>query len=196
MSSAQPVEDYSHLSARGQALVAAFRAALVDHVAAAQPRTILEVGCGQGWLARGILDSLHGVTYQGVDIREDVVAFARDLVPEAEFVTGNAEELPFGDSSFDLIVCAEVLEHLPDPTLSLAEISRVGNGWDVYSVPHEPWFWLVNLARGKYLATLGNHPDHVQHWSAGGLRHLLLERYDTVTVERSFPWLIAEARNR
>ena len=192
----QQVEDYSHLSARGQALVAAFRTALVGHVIAARPRSILEVGCGQGWLAREVLNSLDGIAYQGIDIREDAVSFARDLVPEAEFMTGDAERLPFGDSSFDLIVCAEVLEHLPDPNISLAEIVRVGTGWDVFSVPHEPWFWLANLARGKYLATFGNHPDHVQHWSSGGLRRMLQTRYETVTVTKSFPWLIAEAKNR
>ncbi len=189
-------EDYSHLSQRGQALVSAFRTALVDRVAAYAPTRILEVGCGQGWVAEEILRRLTDATYTGVDIREDAVAFARDLVPTATFLVGDAQNLDFDDGEFDLIVCAEVLEHVSDPAKALAEMKRVSTGTGVYSVPHEPWFWLANLARGKYLRTFGNFPGHIHHWSDRGFRHLLYNHYTRVEVSRSFPWLIADVSDR
>jgi 2-polyprenyl-3-methyl-5-hydroxy-6-metoxy-1,4-benzoquinol methylase len=188
-------EDYSHLSATGQGLVAQFRARVVGHIAAERPGRVLEVGCGQGWLLKAIADALPEAELHGLDIRPDVVGYARELVPSAEVVVGNGERLPFEDASFDVVVCSEVLEHVNDPSSVLAEIDRVGRGVAVLSVPDEPWFWGANLARGKHLATLGNCPGHIHHWSGGSFARLLRPRYDRVSVERSFPWLIARVQH-
>ena len=68
--------------------------------------------------------------------------------------------MPFEDDSFDLVLCLEVLEHVPEPGAALAELARVCCGRIVLSVPDEPWFRLGSLARGKYLRGLGDHPEH------------------------------------
>ena len=190
----QRAEDYSHLSSTGQGLVARFRERLVERAAAGSPGSVLEVGCGQGWLTRQLLEALPDARVVGLDIREDAIAFARELVPGAEFLVATGEQLPFGDASFDLVVCSEVLEHVDDPRVVLDEIRRVWRGHAVISVPHEPWFWGANLARGKYLRTLGNCPGHIHHWSGRGFERLLRERFDTVDVTTSFPWLVADVR--
>ena len=188
-------EDYSHLSERGQSLVAKFRSRIVELASEDRPSSLLEVGCGQGWLTKELAAGMPDTRIAGIDIREDAVDFARDLVPSAAFSVANGGRLPFADGSFDIVVCSEVLEHVDDPSEVLAEMDRVGAGHLVVSVPHEPWFWGANLARGKYLSTLGNCPGHIHHWTKAGFARMLRTRYDDVAVEGSFPWLVAHVRD-
>ena len=85
-------------------------------------------------------------------------------------------ELPFDDDSFDLVLCLEVLEHLDDPAAALAELSRVSAGDDRRLGPARALVRAGSLLRGKYVRDLGNHPEHVNHWNAAGLRALLEPR--------------------
>jgi 2-polyprenyl-3-methyl-5-hydroxy-6-metoxy-1,4-benzoquinol methylase len=190
------IEDYSHLSPTGRRLVADFRRRVVGLAVAEAPSSVLEVGCGQGWLLRDLAGALPGALVAGIDVREDAVSHARRLLPSAEVLVATAEHLPFGDHEFDLVVCSEVLEHVRDPREVLAEIDRVGRGVSVLSVPDEPWFWLANLARGKHLRTLGNFPGHIHHWSRAGFVRLLSRGGGAVTVTRSFPWLVARVERQ
>jgi hypothetical protein len=82
-----------------------------------------------------------------------------------------------------------VLEHVPDPEHALAEMARTARGGHVLvSVPREPLWRALNVARGAYLGALGNTPGHVNHWSKRGFAQLL-ERYgDVVGVRSPFPW--------
>ncbi|GAB4277304.1 MAG: hypothetical protein Kow0056_08630 [Coriobacteriia bacterium] len=185
-------EDYSHLPKAGQALVSRFRSRFVQHVVLANPKSILEVGCGQGWLTAQIAQALPSARVVGLDIRPQAIEYARSLCATAEFLVGDGAALPFNDSEFDLVVCSEVLEHVEDPQSVLDEMDRVGRGHAILSVPHEPWFWLTNLVRLRYLRTLGNCPGHIHHWTASSFRRMLSERYSRVQVENASFWLIAE----
>jgi 2-polyprenyl-3-methyl-5-hydroxy-6-metoxy-1,4-benzoquinol methylase len=167
---------------------------VVALAAADDPPSVLEVGCGQGWLTQEIAIGIPTARITGIDIREDAIGFARSLVPQVDFQVADGTSLPFEASSFDLVVCAEVLEHVTEPTSILEEIDRVGSGHAIITVPHEPWFWLANLVRLKHARTLGNCPGHINHWSKRGFAKLLTDRYVSVSVESSFPWLIAEVR--
>ena len=187
-------EDYSHLSPTGQRLVSRFREATLERITASAPASVLEVGCGQGWLLASIAEALPNASLAGLDIREDAIAFARTLVPSAVLVTGDAARLPYETAMFDVAACSEVLEHVDDPSAVLSEIRRVGRGRAVISVPHDPWFWGANLLRGKYLKTLGNYPGHIHHFTRRSLRRLLESTYAEVEIVSSFPWLVAEVR--
>jgi ubiquinone/menaquinone biosynthesis C-methylase UbiE len=191
---APAAEDYSHLSPRGQALVGRFRETVVGLVADGSPGSVLEVGCGQGWLLALIADALPDAVLAGLDIRPEAIEYARGLVPLADLTVGDGVRLPYADGSFEVVVCSEVLEHVDEPHRVLAEIRRVGSGRAVISVPHEPWFWGANLVRGKYLATLGNCPGHIQHFTRGALARVLRRHFSEVTVSTSLPWLIADVR--
>ncbi len=69
--------------------------------------------------------------------------------------------LGFRRGSFELVLCLEVLEHVPHPLAALAELRRVASRRCLISVPHEPSFRLATFLRGKHLRQWGNHPEHV-----------------------------------
>ena len=76
-----------------------------------------------------------------------------------------AENLPFADGEFELASAIEVLEHVPDPEHTVAEMARVAPRHLLVSVPREPLWRGLNIARGSYMKELGNTPGHLNHWS-------------------------------
>jgi 2-polyprenyl-3-methyl-5-hydroxy-6-metoxy-1,4-benzoquinol methylase len=99
-----------------------------------------------------------------------------------------AERLQFTDGEFDLVAATEVLEHVPEPERVLSEMSRVARAHLLVSVPREPLWRVLNVARGAYVRDLGNTPGHLNHWSRSSFESLL-GRYGEVVQSRSpFPW--------
>jgi SAM-dependent methyltransferase len=84
---------------------------------------LLEVGCGEG----GNLFLLNSSRAQlfGVDLFPRKLVFAQRELPNCKFVCGGAEQLPFGDATFDVVFCRDVLHHLFDPEPALKEMARV-----------------------------------------------------------------------
>ena len=90
----------------------------------------LDVGCGDGrYLAAVARDAERPPRIVGVDISERILetarAAARAAGVEPELVRANAEALPFEDGAFDVVLCAQVVEHLLDPAAGVAELARV-----------------------------------------------------------------------
>ncbi|MCU1375697.1 MAG: Methyltransferase type 11 [Actinomycetia bacterium] len=167
-------------------LVGTFFDRLEELLPATAPARILEVGTGEGEVARRV-----AARYP------DAALVALDL-PDQELsanVFGDAARLPFPDATFDLVLAVEVLEHLPDPGAALDELARVARpGADaVLSVPSEPLWRALNLARGKYVGDLGNTPGHIQHWTPGGFRRLVSRRFVVQAVRRPLPWTVVAA---
>jgi ubiquinone/menaquinone biosynthesis C-methylase UbiE len=100
------------------------------HLAAGE--RVLDVGCGSGAVTRDIARRVggHGLAV-GLDPSPELLAVARGLAEEAglsdrvEFREGNALRLPFRDSSFDAVVCATVLSHVPGGEAAIPELARV-----------------------------------------------------------------------
>jgi hypothetical protein len=87
-----------------------------------------------------------------------------------------------------------VLEHVPDPERTVAEMARVAKQWLLVSVPREPLWRALNMARGAYVKDLGNTPGHINHWSKRSFV-AMLSKYGTVDEVRSpFPWTMVLVR--
>lgn len=150
---------------------------------------VVEVGCGEGILLHHIRAHLQGKSVVGVDIDVEELEVARRNVPFATFIAGNAYDLPFPDSHFDLVVCCEVLEHLDDPKKALRELRRIATKYCLLSVPNEPFWRLLNMMRGAYIANLGNTPGHVNHWSARGFRQYIGDYFQVLKRITPLPWV-------
>ena len=103
--------------------------------------TVLEVGCGRGYLC-GLLAQKHAVT--GCDVA--LSPAVKDRHHAITFVEAPAESLPFEDASFDTVVSTHMLEHVRDLPRVLAELRRVARGRLIIVVPCErPHFYTPNL---------------------------------------------------
>ncbi|MGH2954862.1 MAG: class I SAM-dependent methyltransferase [Solirubrobacterales bacterium] len=155
--------------------------------------SVLDAGCGEGeTLAR--LSECLPQRISAVDASPEAVEFTARRFPSIDVARGDVRSLSFADGAFDLVLCLEVLEHVDDPGAAVGELARVTREHLVISVPHEPWFRLGSAMRGKYLRTLGNHPEHVNHWGERRLERFLGAHLVVVSVARAFPWLIAHCQ--
>jgi SAM-dependent methyltransferase len=176
-------------------MIASFFDDLREVVEPLRPRSTLDAGCGEGeTIAR--LGPLLGDRIAAIDISEYSVGRVAERLPAVEVARGSVTELPFADDSFELVLCLEVIEHLGDPRRAVGELQRVARRDVVVSVPYEPWFRLGSLARGKYLRSLGNQPEHVNHFNRRSLTALLEPELEIVELRVAFPWLIAHGRLR
>jgi len=85
-------------------------------------------------------------------------------------------------------VACEVLEHLEDPEPALVALARVTRHHLFASVPREPLWRVLNLARGRYLGRLGNTPGHLQHWSRAAFVRLLSRHFVVRALRTPLPW--------
>src|SRR3712207_324087 len=114
--------------------------------------------------------------------------------PNLEYLVMKAENLPFEDDAFDVASAIEVLEHVPDPAHTVAEMARVASGWLLVSVPREPLWRGLNMARGAYWKDLGNTPGHLNHWSKRSFVQLLSKHGEVVEARSPFPWTMLLVR--
>ncbi len=157
---------------------------------------VLEVGCGEGDLATHLTGRRRPEAFIGLDVSAKIIELARRRYPELEFVTQSAKELPFESKSFDLVIACEVLEHVDDPGKVLSEIARVSRKHVILSVPREPIWRALNMARGAYLHAWGNTPGHVQHWSKRGFTRFVESGLRVVEVRSPLPWTVIAAERR
>jgi 2-polyprenyl-3-methyl-5-hydroxy-6-metoxy-1,4-benzoquinol methylase len=177
-------------------LMAGFHGTLDELWERAAPESILDVGCGEGVLTAEWAGRLADGRVVGIDLEDPKLhaEWERRARPNLEFRAEEATSLSFADDEFDLACAIEVLEHVPDPEATLAEMARVARRHLLVSVPREPLWRGLNLARGAYVRALGNTPGHVNHWSKRAFVSLLA-RYGSVEETRSpFPWTMLLVR--
>lgn len=173
-----------------------FHRTLDELYAKAAPESILDVGCGEGVLTVEWAERLREGRIVGIDLDDPKLKaeWAGRVRPNLEFRCEEATRLSFEDGEFDLACAIEVLEHVPDPETTLAEMARVARRRLLVSVPREPLWRGLNIARGAYVREWGNTPGHVNHWSKRAFVSLL-GRYGTVEEARSpFPWTMLLVR--
>jgi hypothetical protein len=105
-----------------------------------------------------------------------------------------ASALPFADAEFELVSAIEVLEHVPNPERTLAEMARCAERHLLVSVPREPLWRMLNVARGAYLRAAGNTPGHLNHWSKRSFARMLARHGEIVEMRSPFPWTMLLVR--
>jgi 2-polyprenyl-3-methyl-5-hydroxy-6-metoxy-1,4-benzoquinol methylase len=180
-------------------LMARFEATLDELFTQADPQSLLDVGCGEAVLTHQWAQRLgDGRRVVGIDLDDPALhaEWAKRTAPNLEYRVMKAENLPFADDEFDLAAAIEVLEHVPDPEHTVAEMARVAKRWLLVSVPREPLWRALNMARGAYWKDLGNTPGHVNHWSKGSFVALLSRHGEVVQARSPFPWTMLLVRLR
>lgn len=102
------------------------RRAILAAMALKPGEDVLDIGAGNGIMAREILDVVGpSGAVTGIDAAAPMVAMARALCPGGNFAQGDAANLPFKDASFDAVTAAQLVCFLPEPDRALAEMRRV-----------------------------------------------------------------------
>ena len=177
-------------------LMAGFERDLDELFTKAAPRSILDVGCGEGVLTCQWADRLGGGRIVGIDLDDPKLQAEWETRrrENLEYRVEEATQLSFADAEFDVATAIEVLEHVPEPEATLSEMARVAERYLLVSVPREPIWRMLNMARGAYLRDLGNTPGHLNHWSKVSFVSLL-SRYGAVEeVRKPLPWTMALVR--
>ena len=104
---------------------------------------LLEIGSGMGHLVGQLENSFQTC---GMDLNHWAVEQSKAVVEKTALQTASAEELPFADNSFDVVIIKHIVEHLPSPEKAIVEIGRViaPGGVLILSTPNldsllKPW---------------------------------------------------------
>ena len=178
-------------------LMSGFERSLDELFERAAPRSLLDVGCGEGVLVQRWAERLgESRRVVGIDLEEESIqaGWAEREAPNLEYRVMEAENLPFATNEFDLATAIEVLEHVPDPEHTVSEMARCAERHLLVSVPREPLWRMLNMARGAYWSELGNTPGHVNHWSRRSFVRLLSRHGDVAEIHSPFPWTMLLVR--
>ena len=177
-------------------LMAGFTRNVDDLLLSTSPESVLDIGCGEGVLTQRWARAIAPARVVGLDLDDPAIAaeWEKHAAPNLEYVAHAAQALPFADGEFDLATAIEVLEHVPDPRATLAEMARCARNHLLVSVPHEPLWRALNIARGAYWRELGNTPGHVNHFSKKAIEALCAEHGDVIETRMPFPWTMVLVR--
>jgi 2-polyprenyl-3-methyl-5-hydroxy-6-metoxy-1,4-benzoquinol methylase len=174
-------------------LVDRFLAELLDLARRTGAKRVHEAGCGEGFLSTMLAQ--NGFAVRGSDLAPAAIATARaraaELAVPASFRIADLYGLTPEEDGAELVVCCEVLEHLSDPQRAVRLLAGLARPHLIVSVPREPIWRLLNMARGRYWRDLGNTPGHLQHWSTAGFLALLERHVKVRAVRTPLPWTMA-----
>ncbi len=159
-------------------------------------RTAVEVGCGEGHLSIRLAQA--GLSVRACDVSAEVIDQAHRNAAlagvDVPFGTADIYSLSPQADSAELVVCCEVMEHLDAPQKAFDVLCDLASPYLIVSVPREPLWRVLNMARGRYWSRLGNTPGHVQHWSTAELVKLIGARATVIEVATPMPWTFVLCR--
>jgi SAM-dependent methyltransferase len=164
--------------------------------------SVLDVACGPGYVSAAVKEL--GAVPTGIDFSEKMVAIAKEMFPDIPFLQGDAQDLPFGDASFDRVFINFGLLHVSHPERACAEACRVLKsggrfGFTVWAGPEEnPGAKIANgaiEAHAKLDVGLPEGPPHYLYGQREDCRRVLGESgfdgssmsYERQTVEWHLP---------
>jgi SAM-dependent methyltransferase len=178
-------------------LIDGFHQQVIRMVREMAPASVLEVGCGEGFVLSALVDAGISAELTGIDLSEAAVADAQERLGDAAAVrVEDARELANLTSTYDLVMMLEVLEHLENPETMLPVLDKLADRAVLMSVPREPWFRGLNFARLKNVRDWGNDPEHINHWSKRSFRRFVGDQLVIREVSSPFPWTLVLAAPR
>ena len=129
---------------------------------------ILDIGCGQGHITAAIKKNFPDAEISGLDCSVSAISYAANKFPGIDFCVADACNPPYCRQYFDVVVCNNLWEHLPDPLLLLKAIGRVlkNHGFLIVSTPSRYRFSnMLKALRGKRVDFMS--PHHVTEYSVG-----------------------------
>ena len=105
-------------------------------------RSLLEIGCGTGFVLSGIAEALPTLSLCASEIQTDALNYAAKRIPTAELIQIDARRIPFTEE-FDVIGAFDVIEHIEDDVTVLKEMHRAtaAGGGILLTVPQHPFLW-------------------------------------------------------
>jgi 2-polyprenyl-3-methyl-5-hydroxy-6-metoxy-1,4-benzoquinol methylase len=179
-----------------RALQRGFERNLDDLLRSVAPRSLLDVGCAEGVSTQRWALELAPARVVGLDLEDPQLQaqWREHAADNLTYMVQRAEQLPFADGEFDVATAIEVLEHVPDPDHTLSEMARCAARHVLVSVPHEPLWRALNMARGAYWRALGNTPGHVNHFTKRAIVSLCARHGEVIETRSPFPWTMVLVR--
>lgn len=123
-----------------------------------KPRKVLDVGCASGWFLSKIKERYPKAECTGIDVYKKAIDYGREIYKDLKLLSVDAHDLPFRESSFDLIICTEVLEHVENPEKVLSEIKRLLTPKGIAIIEMDSgnflfriiWYWWTNTRNGAW----------------------------------------------
>lgn len=152
---------------------------------------LLDLGCGQGYFTNEYKKQFPKFDVFGLDYSISAIDYANTNFKEIDFVVANAYYPPYPDEYFDVVVCNNLWEHVPDPLFLLNAISRILklNGLLIISTPSR--YRLINIIRsclGKNIVFMSNL--HVTEYTVGQIIEQL--KYGGYKIDRIYSPRIKE----
>jgi len=142
---------------------------------------ILDVGCGVGY----ITNYLGAI---GVDINTDALILAKKYYPHLDIIRASSEALSFRDSSFDTVLCYNILEHLTENARkkSFKEIKRVLSKEGIFIAGMADLKYPLNVIKGLLSGDSSTHdPTHKFNWGAEDFRKIISESFNIIEEKRA-----------
>lgn len=159
---------------------------------------ILDIGCASGYYPLYYSEKCKKIF--GVDPNENLIKKAKLDYPEIDFRIGAAENLPFKDKTFDLVIIGDVLEHVDDENKSLNEIYRVmkKEGILILTSPHKGLFSFMDIDNyswhyRNFFGIKTNKPGYQnkhRHYSLKDLEDLFQNKFEILSCYRSSLFLL------
>ncbi len=146
---------------------------------------LLDIGCGEGHFTDVIKKEFPKFEVHGLDYSVSAIDFAHRTFEDIKFITANAYYPPYHDEYFDIVVCNNLWEHVPDPLQMLRAMKRVlkPNGLLIISTPSRYRFSnLIKASVGQEIAFMSTY--HVTEYTIGQVKEQL--RWEGFKTERVY----------